>query len=69
MAARSGIRVMAEFSGFLIHSFDLLSLTTIISFFSHIFGASLDFIVAAYSALPLPVIVGLAYRIGELVYR
>lgn len=42
------------------------SLSTIISFFSHIFGASLDFMVAAYSALPLPVIVGLAYRIAIL---
>jgi hypothetical protein len=40
------------------------SLSTILSFFSHIFGASLDFLIAAYSALPLPVLVGLAYRIG-----
>ena len=40
------------------------SISTIISFFSHIFGASLDFLIAAWGALPLPVIVGLAYRIG-----
>ena len=45
-------------------SFDSDSISTIISFFSHIFGASLDFLIAAWGALPLPVIVGLAYRIG-----
>lgn len=42
------------------------SISTIISFFSHIFGASLDFLIAAWGALPLPVIVGLAYRIAIL---
>jgi hypothetical protein len=43
----------------------LYSLSTIITFFSSLLGASLDFVIALYSALPLPVIVGLVYRISQ----
>lgn len=47
----------------------LQSFSTIISLFHNVLnvlGVSLDFIIAAWSAMPLPVMVGLAYRIAIL---
>jgi len=44
----------------------LQSLDAISSLVSHTFGAGVDFVTAAASALPLPVLVGLFYRVAAM---